>query len=134
MAACSLEVRVSTIARWISGMAIPTALTTRVPPTARITLRGYRQQYPASRATQPRSRGPACAAPAGPRACSVVVFWSVLSRVSLFVAASFPPAGQAGSTPNEWQHPPGRRHFRPTGRRRGRAGRGQARAGAFPVP
>ena len=40
IAACVLEVRLSTMARWISGMAIPTALTTRVPARASITLRG----------------------------------------------------------------------------------------------
>src|SRR5690349_3403123 len=81
MAAPAAEVRLSTMLRWISGMAIPTALTTRVPLTARITLRGYRQQYPASRAIQPRPRAVARRALAGSRARSVVVSWSLFSDV-----------------------------------------------------
>jgi hypothetical protein len=44
MAVRAVEVRLSTMSRWISGMVMPTALTTRVPARARITLRGYRQQ------------------------------------------------------------------------------------------
>src|SRR5215471_1112172 len=105
MAAEVVVVRLSTMFRWISGMAIPTALTTRVPPTARITLRGYRQQYPASRAIQPRSRAVVGRALAGCHARSVVVSWSVLSGVFIappstnvfaaggISAAAFPAAG-----------------------------------------
>src|SRR5215475_9340047 len=81
MAAPAVVVRLSTMFRWISGMAIPTALTTRVPLTARITLRGYRQQYPARRAIQPRPRAVVRRALAGSPARPVVVSWSVLSDV-----------------------------------------------------
>src|SRR5215472_12328105 len=81
MAAPAVEVRLSTMLRWISGMAIPTALTTSVPPTARITLRGYRQQYPASRAIQPRPRAVMRRALTGSRARPVFLSWSVFSGV-----------------------------------------------------
>src|SRR5215472_2508433 len=102
MAAPAVVVRLSTMFRWISGMAIPTALTTRVPHTARITLCGYRQQYPASRAIQPRSRAAEPRAPAGSRARSVVVSLPVLSSGFLSVAGSF-PAHVCGRCDNAYQ-------------------------------
>jgi hypothetical protein len=40
IAAWAAEVRLSTMARWISGMEIPTRLTTSVPASASIRLRG----------------------------------------------------------------------------------------------
>jgi hypothetical protein len=40
IAGWAAEVRLSTMARWISGMAIPTRLTTSVPASASVRLRG----------------------------------------------------------------------------------------------
>src|SRR5262252_8716704 len=118
------------MSRWISGMAIATALTTRVPPRARSTLRGYRQQYAASRAIQPRLPGAERRALAGSRARPRVVSWSVLSCV--IVSAATAPAAHRGHGSTEHKRFRGGRHFRTPDS--ARCWRGQAREGALAAP